>query len=186
MSNLANDQGLWRFVIKRMVNGAGGRVLFDALNPGDAITLDGPYGLSYLRQDSPRDVVCIAGGSGLSPVLSILAAAAHDGRPDRRLTLYYGGRRPSDLCADALISRDRDLDRHLIRHYAISDDASGEACHGERGFIHDVARRGLETQGDPSANDRYFCGPPVMTDAVQQVLLSLKVPVSQIFYDRFG
>lgn len=186
MSNLANERGLWRFVIKRMANGAGGHALFDVMGRGDAIMLDGPYGLSYLRQDSPRNVVCIAGGSGLSPVLSILSAAAHDGRPDRRLTLYYGGRRPSDLCADELIARDRDLDRHLTRHYAVSDESSGEPWSGERGFIHDVARRGLEAQGDPADNDYYFCGPPVMTDAVQQVLLGLKVPVSQIFYDRFG
>jgi len=185
MSNLGNEDGEWRFTIKRMVNGAGGKVLFDGLQVGDEIVLDGPYGMSYLRDSGRRDIVCIAGGSGLSPVLSILAGAARSGHADRKITLYFGGRRPSDLCADLLIARDEQLDARLTRHYAISDPDCAEPWSGERGYIHDIARQHLEREGDPAANDYYFCGPPAMTDAVQRMLLELKVPVSQIFYDRF-
>jgi len=185
MSNLPNEQGHWRFAIKRMVNGAGGRALFEALQPGDEIMLDGPYGLSYLRDHSPRNIVCIAGGSGLSPVMSILSGAARSEDPQHSITLYFGGRRPSDLCADKLVARDAELDARLTRHYAISEMECAESWDGERGFIHDVARRHLEAAGDPAASDYYFCGPPAMTDAVQRMLLELKVPVGQIFYDRF-
>jgi len=185
MSNLPNADGHWRFAIKRMANGTGGRVLFDQLQPGDEIMLDGPYGLSYLRAGSPRNIVCIAGGSGLSPVLAILSSAARSEHPDHAITLYFGGRRPSDLCADELIARDACLDARLVRHYAISEMDCAEPWDGERGFIHDIARRHLEAGGDPAASDYYFCGPPAMTDAVQRMLLELKVPTSQIFYDRF-
>lgn len=185
MSNLPNEEGFWRFAIKRMANGSGGKALFEQLQVGDEVMLDGPYGLSYLRQGSPRSIVCIAGGSGLSPVLAILARAARSEDPDHAITLYYGGRTPSDLCADELIARDPCLDARLTRHYAISDLECAEPWDGERGFIHDVARRHIEAAGDPAASDYYFCGPPAMTDAVQRMLLELKVPTSQIFYDRF-
>lgn len=185
MCNLANEDGEWRFTIKQMVNGAGGKVLFGNMKVGDEIVLDGPYGLSYLRASSPRNIVCIAGGSGLSPVLSILAGAARSGHADRKMTLFFGGRRPADLCADHLIARDELLDARLTRHYAISDLENSEGWSGERGFIHEVARRNIEAGGDPAGNDYYFCGPPPMTDAVQRMLLELKVPVNQIFYDRF-
>jgi toluene monooxygenase electron transfer component len=186
MSNLPNADGHWRFTIKRMNNGAGGRALFEAMTVGTEITLDGPYGLSYLRTDSPRDIVCIAGGSGLSPVMSILAAAARDTLADRRITLFFGARQPADLCAETLIARDPVMAARVARHHAISDpNVPAVEWSGERGFIHEVARRHLEAVGNPADNDYYFCGPSPMTEAVQKMLFDLKVPVGQIFYDRF-
>lgn len=185
MSNLPNQDGVWRFVVKRMVDGCGTTALFDRLAPGDELALDGPYGMAYLRADSPRDIVCIAGGSGLSPVLSILAAAARCERHPRRLNLYYGGRRPADLCVPGVIERDPSMRGRIACVTAISDVACQDAWDGERGFIHEVVRRRLEAQGNPSTNDYYFCGPPAMTDAVQRLLLEMRVPVSQAFYDRF-
>ena len=184
MSNLPNDEGLWRFVIKRMKDGRGSAALFDRLVPGDTITLDGPYGLSYLREQSPRHLVGIAGGSGLSPLLSILAAAARVPGATRSLNLFYGGRSPADLCVPAMLERDPAMRGRIDCITAISDPGFSDWT-GERGFIHEVVRRRLEQQGDPAANDYYFCGPPAMTDAVQRMLLDLRVPTDQTFYDRF-
>lgn len=185
MSNLPNSEGRWSFVIKRLANGSGSTALFDRLSVGDTITLDGPYGLAYLRDDSPRNIVGIAGGSGLSPLLSILSAAARTRRPGRRLSLFYGGRQPSDLCVPAMIDRDPEMLGRVECVTAISDGAYSGEWNGERGFIHDVVRRRLERDGDPAGNDYYFCGPPVMTDAVQRMLLDLHVPTAQTFHDRF-
>jgi len=185
MSNLPNEDGEWRFVVKRMRDGSGSASLFDRVRPGDEVTLDGPYGLAYLRTDSPRDIIGIAGGSGLSPLLSILAAAARCTRHPRRLKLFYGGRRPADLCVPALIERDPAMRGRVDCITAISDSTYTDVWEGERGFIHDVVRRRLDAQGDPSAHDYYFCGPPAMTDAVQLMLLEMQVPTNQTFYDRF-
>lgn len=186
MSNLPNAEGIWQFIVKRMVDGSGSTAMFDRLAPGDELTLDGPYGMAYLRADSPRDIVCIAGGSGLSPVLSILSAAARCTRHHRRLNLYYGGRRPADLCVPAVLDRDPMLRDRIDCVTAISDSANVDASWtGERGFIHEVVRRRLESAGNWASNDYYFCGPPAMTDAVQRMLLDLHVPTAQTFYDRF-
>jgi toluene monooxygenase electron transfer component len=76
MSNLGED-GTWRFMIKDVPGGAATTWLFDA-EPGAEITIDGPYGTGYLRRDVPRDIVCLAGGSGLSPMVSIARAALAD------------------------------------------------------------------------------------------------------------
>lgn len=184
MSNLPNREGVWRFVVKRQVKGRGSNTLFDAVRPGDTVMLDGPYGLAHLREETPRNIVCIAGGSGLSPVLSILAASSRMDHP-RHLTLYYGGRQPSDLCVPAVIDRDPAMRGRIDCVTAISDLEYPGDWGGERGFIHDVVRRRLEAQGDPAANDYYFCGPPAMTDAVQRMLLELQIPTDQTFYDRF-
>lgn len=186
MSNLPNAQGHWSFVIKRIVNGSGGAVLFDKLADGDDVMLDGPYGHSHLRADSPRDIVCIAGGSGLSPVLSILAAASRTGLASRKLQLFYGGRRPADLCASAMIEKDEAMRDRVECINAISDDTlPADQWTGERGFIHEVTRRRIEADGNAAGKDYYFCGPPMMADAVQRMLFELKVPSNQMFYDRF-
>ncbi len=89
MSNIGNAEGQWSFVIRRMPNGAATGVLFDCLKPGDEIALDGPYGLAYLRTDSPRDIVCIAGGAGLSPMLSIVRGLARERSLDGRRRCFF-------------------------------------------------------------------------------------------------
>ena len=186
MSNLANDDGLWSFVVKQMPGGRGSSALFERLAIGDTVTLDGPYGLSYLRPEAPRDLVCVAGGSGLSPVLSILAGAARDSNfAGRGLTLFYGGRTVADLCAESQVNRDARLEGRVHCISAVSDPAVTD-WDGERGFIHEVVQRWLDSGREAKNYEWYFCGPPRMTDAVQSLLmLERKVPHSQIHYDRF-
>lgn len=187
MSNLANAEGLWRFIIKRVPGGQGTAALFDSLVSGQKIECEGPYGNSYLRTGNNRPVVCVAGGSGLSPVMSILKAVASDPRFDgRRVLFFYGGRGPADICVPELLEADPALKGRVELFAAISDgEAPGAAeWSGERGFIHELVRRHL---GESFAQyEYYFCGPPPMTDAVHRMLLlEAKVPASQLHFDRF-
>ena len=187
MSNLPNADGLWNFVIKRVPDGKGTAFLFESLKVGDEISLDGPYGNSYLRTDNGRDIVCVAGGSGLSPVLSILRGAVQASElDDRKLMLFYGGRGPQDICVQDIIAADPQLSARVELHTAISDEEAPGAGEwtGARGFIHDLVK---DTLGDDmKAFDYYFCGPPPMTDAVQRMLmLEYKVPAKQMYFDRF-
>lgn len=186
MSNLSNPDGVWKFIVKRVPKGRASNLLFDAIRVGDPVMLDGPYGFAFLRNDNARDIVCIAGGSGISPVLSILAGAVDPSIPPRKLTMFYGGRAPADLCVPSVIERDPNLRGRVHSITAISDPGHTEQWQGERGYIHDVVRRKLEEGGKAGACEYYFCGPPPMTDAVHRMLVvDLKVPVTQVHFDRF-
>lgn len=186
MSNLANPDGVWQFLIKRVPTGAASGRFVDEVQVGDSILLDGPYGFAHLHEGD-RDVVCIAGGSGLAPMVSIargLAAkstgAAHG---ERRLTFFYGGRREEDLCAEEFCLEVAPSLGGLELIEALSGDVD-DAWQGRRGFIHDVIRA---TQM-PGFNDRefYVAGPPVMTDAVVQLLvIELQIPADRVHFDRF-
>jgi toluene monooxygenase electron transfer component len=187
MSNLPNAAGEWRFIVKRVPGGKGTAVLFDSLAPGDELAVDAPYGNSHLRTDNGRDIVCIAGGSGLSPVLSILRGAVRAPElSDRRLMLFYGGRGPRDICVPEILGADALLSERVVMHTAISDDNAPGANEwsGERGFVHELVRK---TLGDRIPEfDYYFCGPPPMTDAVHRMLLlDYKVPNAHLHFDRF-
>lgn len=97
MCNLPNGDGEWQLIIKRKVGGALTRHLFEDARPGDRLRLRGPYGTAVL-DEAMNDIVCIAGGSGLSPMLSIVQA--HLARADgtsRSAQLFYGGRSEQDI-----------------------------------------------------------------------------------------
>lgn len=185
MSNLPNADGEWHFQIRRVAGGAGTEVLFDQLTTGDEVGLDGPYGLAFLREDAPRDIICVAGGSGLAPMLSIARGAAAAGMlADRKLQFFYGGRTPADICCEAIL-RELDVPKGaVVFHPVVSETLPDDRWNGARGFVHETVR---EVIGEtPAAWEYYFAGPPPMTQALQELLMiDLTVPFHQIHFDRF-
>ena len=187
MSNTPNADGLWQFIIKKMPNGAGSAFMFNKLQTGEIIEMDGPYGLAHLRKNNTRDIVCIAGGSGLSPVMSIVRATATDPEfSGRKVHVFYGGRTPEDLCAEPLVKKLKACGTDIRCCNAISETEhlSSQSWGGPTGFIHECVAENLP--GDFSNYEYYFCGPPPMTKAVQSLLmLEKKVPFDQLHFDRF-
>lgn len=183
MSNLPNDAGDWDFMVRRVPNGRISTLLFDVLRPGDRVTLDGPLGLAHWREDADRDVVCIAGGSGLAPIVSIANAAALRSSGGRAIWVFYGGRGPADLPVfeEWLHSSERVQVRAAVSSTALAD-AAGWA--GERGFVHELAARTLGA--DLAAYRYYLAGPPPMIETVVRMLMvEHQVPAPNIHYDRF-
>jgi toluene monooxygenase electron transfer component len=186
MSNLANDQGLWQFMVRRVPRGAVSNALF-ALTPGVVLELDGPYGLAFLREDSARDIVCIAGGSGLAPMVSILdGAASHPRASQRGAWLFYGGRGPRDVPDVEQALRRHGVDKGLHWHPIVSlpELAREAGWTGEVGFVHELLARTLPQP--LSGYEYYLAGPPPMIEAAVRLLtVEHKVPQSQLHFDRF-
>lgn len=182
MCNLPDEGDVWRFQIKRVPGGAATTRLFDVLAPGDGFAVDGPYGTAFLHDDNPRDVVLIAGGSGLSPMVSIARGAlASPLHPDRQLHFFFGGRGPRDLSAGDFLTEITDPRFHY--HRAISDASIADGWSGAQGFIHEIAD---VTLGDHlPACEIYFAGPPAMAAAIQQAMRTRGVPAEQLHFDEF-
>jgi len=185
MSNLPNSDGIWQFQIRRVPGGAATGILFERMAEGDVCTLDGPYSNAYLR-DATRGIVCIAGGSGLAPMLSIVRGAlAQPALKDVDIHLFYGGRQPRDLFT---LDRFVDLAPHARRlNFIPAVSCEGDALDGwsgERGYIHDCVGR---LMGDRFQNSEfYMAGPPPMVEAVRRLLILEKgVATERIHYDRF-
>jgi len=186
MSNTSNDDGLWQFMIRRTPTGGVSNALFD-LPPGTDVELDGPFGLAYLREDSERDIVCIAGGSGIAPMVSILdAAAEHEHVRHLGAWLFYGGRGPKDVPAISKVLKSHHIENRLEWHPVVSVPALAEGTdwNGEFGFVHELLPRKLPR---PLPDyEYYFAGPPPMIEATIRLLVAEnKVPQSQLHFDRF-
>ncbi len=178
MANLPGT-GLWQFQIKRVPGGALTGWLFDQAAPGDAVTLDGPYGTAFLDTASPRDILLLAGGSGLSPMVSIARGAQAAGLLGRcRLHFLYGCRGTADIPDAALFDG---LGPNVTVTTALSDPDAGWG--GQRGFLHDVA---AEIHGEAlKDHEIYFAGPAVMSAAIQKLAHERGVPAQQLHFDEF-
>ena len=185
MSNVDDGSGHWEFVVKRMPGGAGTAAMFD-LAVGTEIGLDGPYGLAYLRPESPRDLVLVGGGSGLAPVLSLARGAVREPRlAGRRIHVFYGAKTRRDLCGDAEIKALPGYGERLFFQAVLSAPQADttEPWNGPTGFVHEQVRQFV---GDRWPGfEYYFAGPPLMAQAVQQMLIEKRVPFPQVHFDSF-
>jgi toluene monooxygenase electron transfer component len=183
MANIDNDAGEWHFQVRRVPNGLATAKLFDALQIGARIGVDGPYGMAYFREEAERDIICLAGGSGLSPMISVARAAAASARfSGRSIDFVYGGRTARDICGEDMLSELPRFGTHIRYHPVVSNGDDG-AWPGHRGFVHEAAERLF---GDRLRDcEIYFAGPPLMGQAIQKMLIDLGVPSAQVHFDQF-
>jgi toluene monooxygenase electron transfer component len=186
MSNTAADCGTnWQFQIRRVPSGRATEILFDQLDIGAAMTIDGPYGNGYLREDATRDIICIAGGSGLAPMLSVARGAATSqalkGRPIR---FFMGGRTPADIGGEKELAGLPGFGDSLIFHPVISCPDESVEWRGATGYVHEVA---VDVLAEASlANfEWYFAGPPALVAAIEDMLRAADVPAEQVHFDRY-
>jgi toluene monooxygenase electron transfer component len=174
MSNLASD-GHWRFMVKKVSGGAATGWLFDA-EPGAELKLDGPFGTGYLREHSDREIVLLAGGSGLSPMVSIARGAAAAGLGP--VHLFYGCRTEADMVDASIVPEAAETTSFLA---ALSEPGSDWS--GPTGFLHEVVEARMSDRLKDC--EVYFAGPAVMSAAVQKMTHGLGVPQSQLHFDEF-
>ena len=181
MSNGPNPDGEWRFVVRRVPGGRGSNAMFDDVRVGDVVALDGPYGHAHFRAEVERDVVLIAGGSGIGPIVSI-ARAALAATPRRRISVFEGARTRADLAFATLLGGSVPA---AIDHVPVlSAEPEGSGWTGARGFVHGEVERVLGER--IATSEFYFAGPPPMIEALQDLLvLRRTVPVDRLHYDRF-
>jgi toluene monooxygenase electron transfer component len=184
MDNICNDQGLWSFVIRRVPGGAATPELVDGDILGKEFMIDGPYSVAHLDKSTNRQVICIAGGSGLAPMVSVIRGLQDEPSRIRSARLFHGARSQADLIPQNYLSDIEGFDLSSQFTSVLSEPSERESWDGPTGFIHDHLNKILAT--DCSETDFYIAGPPVMVDAVRRVLiLGRSVPVEQLRYDRF-
>ena len=156
------------------------------LKPGDRVTLSGPYG-DFFVKDTNREMCFIGGGAGMAPMRAHIFHQLLTEKTERRITFWYGARSKIEMFYDEEFSElDRNYD-NFSYHVALSDPQPEDHWEGLTGFIHQVAfNTYLKNHEDPTEIEYYLCGPPMMLQAVQQMLDSLGVEPEMIAFDDFG
>jgi NAD(P)H-flavin reductase/ferredoxin len=171
------------FFIRKVPGGRFTEWLFSEARVGDEIKVDGPFGDFFLHEAS-APMLCVAGGSGLAPVLSMLQGALQSLKKPRDVTLFFGARTQHDLyMLDAIEALRSEWPVNFTFVPVLSSEPEDSDWQGRRGLIGehfaDVLGAALSDQ------HAYMCGPPVMIDSCAEHLDKAGVLESNIHSDKF-
>ena len=164
--------------VKLIPEGIGSGYLHQ-VKENEQVQFSGPYGDFYLQTDSSRHIICVAGGVGLAPIKSIILYW-NSLETDRPISFFYGARTRKDLYDHNVFLEIADVKKNF--HYFPALSEKDPDWEGDRGFVHLVMDEHLK---DSSNAEAYLCGPPIMIDAVTEVLREKGVPEKRILYDKF-
>lgn len=182
MANAPHESDSVQLHVRHMPNGGFTASTVPGLKPGDALLLELPYGDFFLREDSERPLLFIAGGTGFAPIKSIIDHIIRR-NIQRPMTLFWGVRNPTGLYAQDVVSRWLRQRPSLRYEPVISDPVEQSAWAGRRGLVHDQVLQCFESVRD---FDVYTCGAPAMVQAVRTTLQDLRdLPAAQFFSDSF-
>jgi ring-1,2-phenylacetyl-CoA epoxidase subunit PaaE len=183
----APSEGVLRIGVKQIAGGAFSGWANAELKAGDVIEAMAPHG-SFCWDFSPdarRDYVAFAGGSGITPILSLMKTALEI-EPGSRLTLFYGNRTSMGVMflEEIAALKDRHLDRLQVFHFLEEEEEEIELFNGrlDRAKTEEI----LAAFVQPADVDAFFiCGPGPMMDAIEGALIARGVERSRILIERF-
>jgi|TARA_B100000767_G_C19758041_1_gene533896 Na+-transporting NADH:ubiquinone oxidoreductase subunit F len=167
------------------------------LKEGDEVTISGPYGEFFINE-SDAEMLYIGGGAGMAPMRSHLYELFKTLKTGRKVTYWYGGRSRAELF---YIHYFRDLEKEFpnFKFFLVLSDAlpednwvNKETCEDEKGdgfsgFVHQVVMDQYLTKHEaPEDLEVYFCGPPLMNQAVIKMCDDWGIPDENVRFDDFG
>jgi Na+-transporting NADH:ubiquinone oxidoreductase subunit F len=181
MSSVPSSHNLIEMEIRLVPDGICTTYVHKHLKVGDKMTINGPYG-DFHRSNTDKEMICIAGGSGMAPLKSILYDMREKG-VKRKARYFFGAKSKRDLfLLDEMKQLESDL--HDFKFIpALSEPLPADNWEGETGLITQVVDRHT---GDLSNSEAYLCGSPFMIDACIVVLKNHGMPEENIFYDKFA
>ena len=167
--------------IRRIPGGRFTTRVFEHMRTGDRVRFEGPLGSFFLREDSDKPMIFVAGSTGFAPVKSMLEYAFGRG-VKRRMILYWGVRRPADLYLGSLPEKWAREHANFSFVPVISDPAREDAWRGRTGLVHEAI---LADFGDLSGYQVYACGSAAMVEAAHPAFKAKGLGQDDCFSDAF-
>ncbi|MEN8244098.1 MAG: NADH:ubiquinone reductase (Na(+)-transporting) subunit F [Thermodesulfobacteriota bacterium] len=165
--------------------GAGSSYIFN-LKKGDKLTLSGPYG-DFFVNESDREMCFIGGGAGMAPLRSQIFHQLKTVGTSRKLSFWYGARSLQELFFEDEFNALEAVFPNFKYHVAMSDPQPEDNWPGMTGYIHqNIHDHYLAEHEDPTEIEYYLCGPPMMVQAIEDMLDSLGVEPEMIKFDKFS
>ena len=167
-----------------------------SLKAGDKVTVSGPYGEFFIK-DTDNEMVYIGGGAGMAPMRSHLFHLFHTLKTQRKVTFFYGGRSKRELFyLDDFRAIEKEFPNFKF-HVALSEPLPEDNWREKKnlndegdgfvGFIHEtVIEHHFKLHESPEDIEVYFCGPPLMNQAVLKMCNDWGIPEENVDFDDFG
>ncbi|MFT4634359.1 MAG: Na+-transporting NADH:ubiquinone oxidoreductase subunit F [Arenicella sp.] len=156
------------------------------LKEGDEVTISGPFG-EFFAKDTEAEMVFVGGGAGMAPMRSHIFDQLERISTKRKVTFWYGARSRREMFYVEDFDRLAAEHDNFEWHVALSDPQPEDDWEGDTGFIHNVLLENyLSAHEAPEDCEFYMCGPPMMNQAVINMLHDLGVEDENILLDDFG
>lgn len=153
--------------------------VFNSMQNKDLLRIEGPHGSFFFREDSDKDLLLIAGGTGFAPIKGIVEHLLSEGF-QRPVYLYWGVRTEADLYMNELSQQWASQQSNI--HFVPVLSQSGDDWSGRKGYVHEAVLADFE---DLSSFDIYTCGPPAMIKAAEETFQAKGMNKDHFYFDSF-
>ncbi len=182
LANAPHDDAFLQLHVRRTPGGAFSRYVFEEMKERAILRFEGPFGTFYLREDSDKPIVLVAGGTGFAPIKAIVEHALEHGI-DRPMVLYWGVRSLRDLYMPELAARWREAHADFTFIPVLSDPLPEDAWQGRTGLVHQAV---LDDFRSLAGYQVYACGAPAMTDVAKRTFVEERgLPEDEFYCDAF-
>lgn len=179
IANAPHDDELIELHVRRVPGGEFTDYVFDQLTEKSILRIQGPLGTFVLREDSPRPIIMMGGGTGFAPLKGMIEHAIHIGS-ERPISLYWGVRSRRDLYLPELVEQwSRTIPSFIYVPVLSEPDPDWT---GRTGLVHEAV---VSDHPDLSGFDVYMSGPPAMVEAGRVAFEARGLTREQMFSDAF-
>ncbi len=184
MATPPHDDALLELHIRLVPGGWFTTQLFTEFKGREILRFEGPLGSFYLREDSDKPIILVAGGTGFAPIKAIVEHALHHQLETRRpMVLYWGARARKDLYLAELPGRWQQASSNFTYIPVLSDPLPGDDWPGRTGLVHQAV---LDDFASLAGYQVYACGAPPMIDAARAAFTGQRgLPPGEFFADSF-
>ena len=179
-----HDDALLELHIRHVPGGHFSGQLFNEFKGREILRFEGPLGTFFLREESDKPIIFVAGGTGFAPIKGVIEHALHHKiDATRPMVLYWGVRARQDLYLPELPGKWQQASRNFTFIPVLSDPAPGDEWPGRTGFVHQAV---LDDFTDLSGYQVYACGGPAMIDIARKTFTQTRgLSPEEFFADSF-
>jgi CDP-4-dehydro-6-deoxyglucose reductase, E3 len=182
LANAPHDDALLQLHVRHMPGGIFTDHVFTTMKVRDILRFNGPHGSFYLREESTKPIILLAGGTGFAPIKAIVehAIAEQCARP---LHIYWGAKARIDLYQNELPEQWAAQHANISYVPVLSEPAADDCWAGRSGLVHQAV---IADFPDLSGYQVYACGAPAMIDAARRDFVTIcKLSEEEFFADAF-
>ena len=182
LANAPHDDAVLQLHIRYVPGGLFTEQVFSSMKVRDILRFNGPHGSFYLREESTKPMIMLAGGTGFAPLKAIVEHAIAE-ECTRPIHIYWGAKAKVDLYQNALPEQWSATHPNIRYVPVLSEPGADDAWQGRTGLVHQAVMADFP---DLSGHQVYACGAPVMIDAAKRDFTSsCGLPEEEFFADAF-
>ncbi len=181
LANAPHNDELLELHIRHIEGGRFTSEVFEKWKPKDIVRIEGPLGSFYLRDESDKPIIMLAGGTGFAPLKGMVEHSIELGSP-RPIHLYWGARAREDLYMHALAEEWARSLPNFQYTPVLSEPAAEDHWTGRRGYVHEAV---MADYPDLSGYEVYASGPPAMVYAGRDAFVTRGLDSEDYYSDAF-